>query len=113
MSDFFKTDDRVVIYPFRGRKREITINRSKYELLSCEYKDFSKQEFTFIIPVEVGVSQSLDLELLEGKGSENYYVLKIKGNDDFFEYNNSYVKEVVLSRGDEVRIGYNRLFFSS
>ena len=37
--------------------------------------------------------------------------LKQVRENDFFECNNSYVKEIVVSHGDEVRIGYNRLLF--
>ena len=67
MSDFFKTGDRLVIYPFRGRKREIIINRTNYKILSSEKEDFSKQDLTLVIPTEVGVFGNFELKLFKLK----------------------------------------------
>ena len=112
MSDFFKLGDRLVIYPFRGRKREIIINRTNYKIISSEKEDFSKQDLKLVIPTEIGsLLGCFELKLFKRSDGGGLLRFKTVENNDFFECNNSYVKEIVVSYGDEIRIGYNRLLF--
>lgn len=111
MSHLFKSGDRLIIYPFRGRKREIIINRSNYSLISSETEDFQKKEFNLTIPSERGVSFSLELKSEKTNPTNSFYTLNMIDKDKFFESNNSYVQKTVITRGDEIRIGYNRLVF--
>ncbi len=111
MSFLFQSGDRVVIIPFRGRRREITINRQSYNFVSSETEELSKKEFTFVLPSERGESFSFKLFCENSRTNNSWYVLRSTGENDLFEVNKSYIRELILSRGDEIRIGYNRLIF--
>ena len=61
---------------FGEEKREITVNRTNYKIISSEKEDFSKQDLTLVIPTEVGVFGSFELKLFKRCNGEDYYVFK-------------------------------------
>lgn len=106
--------DKMIITPAFGRKKEIRLNRTKFEIKTS-------QEETKFLNSSISLKQignelyEFDLELINDystKSSEDAgrYLLRVKSEKAIW-HNGNYVFEAFLKRGDEIHFQYNKITF--
>lgn len=107
--------DQLTIFPMQGRKKSITLNRTKYSInntslykcffdnLSIKIPSFPDNRFSYNIILCPQNERTKQDEMLR-------YLLKSTCNIPF-RINGNYSFESFVERGDKIDIGYNRLEF--
>jgi transcriptional regulator with PAS, ATPase and Fis domain len=100
---------KVLIRPLYGRSAEIILNRTKYEIGTSEICSLEHNGTQILLPSNRTQDIALDLSLIE-VGKDSFYILSSLNNIPF-KQNGNLVYKSILSNGDKVDIGYNRLEF--
>lgn len=100
---------KVVIRPLFGKMRELRLNRTRYSIYSSEGGDFFQDSVNLNFPEFKGTEYELDLQWFEN-GRIKYFLLKSKTHQPF-RINGNLVFSAIISHGDKVDIGHNRMEF--
>ncbi|OUR98708.1 hypothetical protein A9Q84_04650 [Halobacteriovorax marinus] len=100
---------KVLLRPLFGKKREILLNRTGYSIYSTHEGDFMQDSINLYFPEFKGTEYELDLKWYE-QGKSKYFLLNSKSNQPF-RINGNLVFSAIISHGDKVDIGHNRLEF--
>jgi transcriptional regulator with PAS, ATPase and Fis domain len=104
--------DEVEILPTQGRKKTISLNRTKFKFLCEGSENLVHEGVRIILPKLRRKSTEYHLDFCRKAESTDKGCFLLKSMDNApFRLNGNYVHEAYINRGDEVLIGYNRLKF--
>ena len=105
--------DRLLISPWQGRKLELILTRTRYQLIPHKEYKCTQQGTNIYLPTLTGKDFDLDLELVASTSGDydtnGRYLLRANASRPF-RINGTYCYEAFVERGDVIDIGHNRLF---
>lgn len=101
---------KVLIKPLYGRPKEISLNRTMYEIRSNHHEEMEHKDWSISLPAFEAEDFKYQLDLVKEKSS-NHFVLTSLCKDPF-KINGNLVFKGIISHGDKVDIGHNRFEFS-
>lgn len=109
-SNFITMGDILLIHPFAGNKKKISLNRTEYELTGSQDAGVIQMNPFIKLPLATLRGEKFKILLL-GKNDQNplYVLLSMSGHP--FKLNGHYVLQAYLEAGDTVEIGHNFLKF--
>ncbi|RLA63908.1 MAG: hypothetical protein DRQ88_01335 [Epsilonproteobacteria bacterium] len=105
-----RLNDKLLILPIQGRKKEISLNRRSFKINSYDEIGVCLKDSTVYLPHKKGnFSFSLTLIAREGK-DESYSRYLLKSHTGWpFKINGTLSFESFIERGDVIDLSYNRL----
>ncbi|MBL6988334.1 MAG: sigma 54-interacting transcriptional regulator [Bacteriovoracaceae bacterium] len=105
--------DKLSIFPMQGRKKTITLNRTKYHLISNPSYKVETNDINILLPSMQDDNYSFSLILCSKASSSRKdktarFLLKSTCSNPFF-VNGTLSYETFIERGDVIDLGHNRL----
>ncbi|WP_127717958.1 sigma-54 dependent transcriptional regulator [Halobacteriovorax sp. HLS] len=100
---------KLLIRPLYGKSQKVTLNRTKYEIHSNFDGDTSLSGTQFLLPSFK--NESLEFELVLNQQVHGQFYILNSLNKIPFKLNGNLVFSAIITQGDKVDLGHNRLEF--
>lgn len=100
---------KLLIRPLYGKLQRVTLNRTKYEIRSNFEGETSLNGTQFILPSFK--NEELEFELILNEREHGQFYILNSLNKIPFKLNGNLVYSAIISQGDKVDLGHNRLEF--
>ncbi|WP_417336177.1 sigma-54-dependent transcriptional regulator [Halobacteriovorax marinus] len=111
LQDAVKYYSKFTLTPLYGQDKEIKLNRTHYLIKGSTHDSFEQDNYTLFLPAFN--SEEIELSLNWKKFGSGHFFFLESLNEIPFRHNGSLVLSSIISRGDQLDIGHNRLRFDT